>query len=172
MRLGIKGKQVLGVTSIVGAVVVVLSLMHLARLARVSLDESRARAELLANAIFHRAREVVASTARSATRRCAAIPACGRFSSRACTPKNVTFAAIVDAHGLAVAHADPALEGQPLPAAATSTRCCRAVAVYAAARDLSRPGAEPRVPAAAAARRRRVRIDPDRRVDAADPAAI
>ena len=47
MRLGIKGKQVLGVTTIVGAVVVVLSLMHLADLARVSLDESRARAELL-----------------------------------------------------------------------------------------------------------------------------
>jgi hypothetical protein len=30
MRLGIKGKQVLGVTSIVGAVVVILSLLHLA----------------------------------------------------------------------------------------------------------------------------------------------
>ena len=59
MHLGIKGKQVLGVTSIVGAVVVVLSLLHLARLARVSLEESRARAELVANAIFHRARAVV-----------------------------------------------------------------------------------------------------------------
>ena len=58
MRLGIKGKQVLGVTTIVGAVVVVLSLMHLARLAEVSLDESHARAELLGNAIIHRAREV------------------------------------------------------------------------------------------------------------------
>ena len=48
MRLGIKGKQVLGVTSIVAAVVVVLSLLHLANLARVSLQESKARAELLA----------------------------------------------------------------------------------------------------------------------------
>ena len=44
MRLGIKGKQVFGVTSIVGAVVLVLSVMHLAWLATVSLDESRARA--------------------------------------------------------------------------------------------------------------------------------
>src|SRR5262245_61604193 len=59
MRLGIKGKQVLGVTSIVGVVVVVLSVLHLSQLARVGLDESRARAELLANAVFHRAREVV-----------------------------------------------------------------------------------------------------------------
>ncbi len=37
MRLGIKGKQVLGVTTIVGAMVVVLSLMHLAQLAQVNL---------------------------------------------------------------------------------------------------------------------------------------
>ena len=51
MRLGIKGKQVLGVTSIVGAVVVLLSLLYLGDLARVSLEESSARAELVANAI-------------------------------------------------------------------------------------------------------------------------
>ena len=63
MRLGIKGKQVLGVTSIVVVVVVVLSAMNLARLARVSLDESHARAELLANAIYHRAQQVVVSGA-------------------------------------------------------------------------------------------------------------
>ena len=89
MRLGIKAKQVLGVTSIVGAVVVILSLLHLATLARVSLEESRARAELLANAIFHRAREVVVDLSRGPIRtvRCAAIPACGRSSSRASSPK-------------------------------------------------------------------------------------
>ena len=51
MRLGIKGKQVLGVTSIVGAVVVLLSLYFLSRLASVSLEESRARAVLIENAI-------------------------------------------------------------------------------------------------------------------------
>src|SRR2546429_3841426 len=59
MRLGIKGKQVLGVTSIVGAVVVVLSVLHLSKLASVSLDESRAQAELLAKAVFQRGRDVV-----------------------------------------------------------------------------------------------------------------
>src|SRR5205823_4265693 len=48
MRLGIKGKQVLGVTSTVAAVVVVLSLLHLANLAHLSLQESKARAQLLA----------------------------------------------------------------------------------------------------------------------------
>jgi len=59
MHLGIKGKQVLGVTSIVGAAVVLLSVYFLSRLASVSLDESQARAELIAKAIYQRAREVV-----------------------------------------------------------------------------------------------------------------
>ena len=59
MRLGIKGKQIAGVTAIVGVAIVVLSGLHVARLAEVVLHESHARGQLLANAIFHRAREVV-----------------------------------------------------------------------------------------------------------------
>ena len=59
MRLGIKGKQVLSVTLLVGAAVVTLSVLHLGNLARVSLAESQARAELLAGAIYSRAREVI-----------------------------------------------------------------------------------------------------------------
>src|SRR5947209_20256506 len=114
MRLGIKGKQVLGVTSIVGAVVVMLSLMHLARLASVSLDESRARAELVANAVYHRAREVVASGSDpyDALRRDTGLRAILESSLYS---KNVTFAAITDTEGRAVAHTEPSLEGQLLP---------------------------------------------------------
>ena len=70
MRLGIKGKQVLGVTSIVGAAVVVLSLLHLSRLARVSIDESVARAELLSHAIFQRARDLVVDDSDPFTYQC------------------------------------------------------------------------------------------------------
>ena len=114
MRLGIKGKQVLGVTSLVGVVVVILSLIHLARLASVGLEESRARAEMLANAIYHRAREVVnegvdpyrALRADSGLR---AILESNVYS------KNMIFAAIVDARGLTVVHADRSLEDQQLP---------------------------------------------------------
>jgi signal transduction histidine kinase len=113
MRIGIKGKQVLGVTTIVGTVVVILSLMHLARLAQVSLDESRARAELLANAIYHRARGVVTegTDPYAALRSDAGLRSILESSLYS---KNVTFASIVDVNGIAVAHADPAVEGQPL----------------------------------------------------------
>jgi signal transduction histidine kinase len=115
MRLGIKGKQVLGVTSIVGAVVVMLSLLHLARLARVSLDESKSRAELLAAAIFHRAREVVAEGA-DPYKALAGDPGLRSILESSLYSKNVTFASIVDVEGRAVAHADPTLEGQSQPA--------------------------------------------------------
>jgi signal transduction histidine kinase len=113
MRLGIKGKQVLGVTSIVGVVVVVLSVLHLARLASVSLDESRARAELLANAIYHRAQQVVVGGADplAALR---ADPGLRSILESSWYSKNVMYAALVDVQGIAVAHADRSLEGQPL----------------------------------------------------------
>src|SRR5260221_12899179 len=109
MRLGIKGKQVLGVTSIVGAVVILLSLLYLAGLARVSLDESRARAELIADAIFHRAREV-AATGTNPYQALRADPGLRSILESSLYSKNVTFAAIVDTKGNAIAHADPALE--------------------------------------------------------------
>jgi signal transduction histidine kinase len=117
MRLGIKGKQVLGVTSIVGVVVVVLSVLHLARLASVSLEESRARAELLANAVYQRARDVVSSSgdpgdAYGALRR---DPGLRSILESSAYSKHVTFAAIVDVKGVAVADADAAREGTALP---------------------------------------------------------
>jgi signal transduction histidine kinase len=113
LKLGIKGKQVLGVTSIVGLVVVVLSLMDLARLAQVSLDESRARAELLANLIFHRA-SAIAMDGADIRQALGGDPGLRSILQSSLYSKNVTFAAIADVNGVAIAHADPALDGKPL----------------------------------------------------------
>ncbi len=117
MRIGIKGKQVLGVTSIVAAVVVALSLLHLANLARVSLAESKARAELLANAIANRASEVIVKGADpyAALR---GDPGLRSILTSSLLAKDVMYAAIVDLDGHAFVHGDVGLEGQPLPAAA------------------------------------------------------
>src|SRR5437868_4391949 len=116
MRLGIKGKQVLGVTSLVGAVVVILSVLHLSRVARVSLDESAARAELIANAVFHRAFTVGAGTDADPYAALRADPGLRSILESSLYSKNVTYAALVDVNGVAVVHADRSLEGQPLPA--------------------------------------------------------
>src|SRR5438876_10276882 len=98
MRLGIKAKQVVGVTSIVGVVVVLLSLMHLAKLASVSLQESRARAVLLADAIYHRAREVVGAGA-DPYQALRGDPGLRSILESSLYSNNVTFAAIVDVNG-------------------------------------------------------------------------
>src|SRR5438093_11909995 len=115
MRLGIKGKQVLGVTSIVGAVVVLLSVLHLARLARVSLDESRARAELLWQAIYQRAREVV-NEGEDPYPGFRNDPGLRSILESSLNSKNVTFAAITDVTGAPVPHADRSQVATALPA--------------------------------------------------------
>jgi signal transduction histidine kinase len=114
VRLGIKGKQVLGVTLIVGAVAAGLSLMHLARLARVSLDESKSRAELVGKAIFHRAFQAV-QDARDPVQALKNDPGLRSIVESSVYAKNVVFAAIVDTTGVAVVHADPSKEGSQLP---------------------------------------------------------
>jgi signal transduction histidine kinase len=113
VRLGIKGKQVLGVTTIVGAVVVVLSLLQLSQLASVSLQESSARAEMLSQAIYHRARQVV-NASPDPYKALRSDPGLRSILESSLYSKIVTFAAIADVRGFAVAHADPSLEGQSL----------------------------------------------------------
>src|SRR4051794_39456049 len=104
MRLGIKAKQVVGVTSIVGAVVIVLSLFHVIRLARLGLAESQGRAELIAEAIAHRVRSVNADGG-DRDQALRADPGLRAILESSFYSKNVAFAAIVDQKGVAVAHA-------------------------------------------------------------------
>jgi signal transduction histidine kinase len=121
MRLGIKAKQVIGVTAIVGVVVVALIVWHVADLARVSVRESQARTDLLSKAIYQRASEVIGETpgggdvveALRADRGLQSILTSSLYAN------NVAYAAIVDVDGRAVAHADPALEGTIIPSAGT-----------------------------------------------------
>lgn len=117
MRIGIKGKQVLGVTLIVGVVVVALSVIHLARLASVSLAETQARAELVANAIYHRAREVVAEGVADPRAALRDDPGLRSILESSLYSNNVTSAAIADTGGTAVVHVFPTEQGRPVPTA-------------------------------------------------------
>ena len=114
MRLGIKTKQIAGVTAIVGLAIVVLSALHLTRLARVALHESHARAEMLANAIFHRAREVVTDTPAvySVLR---ADPGLRAMLESSIYGESIIDAAVLDPAGVIVAASDPDREGARLP---------------------------------------------------------
>jgi signal transduction histidine kinase/HAMP domain-containing protein len=117
MRIGIKAKQVAAVTSIVGLTVVALSLLQIASLARVSVQESRERANILINAIFHRAFQVVPHSANpyEALRDDPGLRSILESSNYS---KGITYAAIVDVSGVAIAHSDPTQVGKRLPPAA------------------------------------------------------
>src|SRR2546426_510973 len=108
MRLSIRAKQIAGVTAIVGIVVVILSAMHVARLARVGLHESEARGELLANAIFHRVRQIVTNTSDTSDpyQAIRTDPGLLALLQSSIYGESVTDAAILDADGVIVADSD------------------------------------------------------------------
>lgn len=116
MHLGIKAKQIGGVSLIVGLSVIALSLVHVTFVARVLLQESRARAELLADTIFQRAKDIVPGQADP----WAAIRADGGLRAileSSAFARNVTYAAICNVDGVAEAAWDPSREGKRLPPA-------------------------------------------------------
>ncbi len=116
MHLGIKAKQIGGVTLIVGLAVVALSVLHVTSVARVLLERTRTLGDVLADTIYIRAVDVVAGQADP----WAAIAADGGLRailrSGAVTPA-VVYAAICNVDDVAVAAWDPGLEGKRLPPA-------------------------------------------------------
>ena len=115
MRLGIKAKQIAAVTAIVGLAVVALSAVHATRLARVVLHESQARGELLANTIFHRAREVVVAGTGDPYGPLRSDPGLRAMLESSIYGESVTDAAILDRQGIVRASSDPTQEGKALP---------------------------------------------------------
>jgi signal transduction histidine kinase len=118
MRLSLKARQVAAVTSIVGAAVVVLGGLYVTGVARVRLEESRAGGRFLANAIYHRTREVVAASAdpHAALRE---DPGLRSILESSAYSRNVTYAAIVDAGDIVLAHSDAGRAGERLPEVAS-----------------------------------------------------
>ena len=113
MHLGIKAKQIGGVTLIVGLAVVMLSLVHLSALVHVSLVESRARGDLLKYSIYQRATAVVPGSANPYQ----ALHDDGGMRNileSSIYAKSTLYAAICDTHDVAVASSDPFLEKKPL----------------------------------------------------------
>jgi signal transduction histidine kinase len=113
MALSIKQKQVLGVTSIVVLVVLVLSAMQLTTLTRTLLQQSRDRAELIAMSIGHSVAElkVTEETAYQQLRR---DPRVQTALETALYSDDVVYAAILDRDGIVIAHSDRSRIGERL----------------------------------------------------------
>jgi signal transduction histidine kinase/HAMP domain-containing protein len=116
LHLGIKAKLVFGVSIIFGLAVVVQMLIYAVTVSGGGFGESRHRAELLAETVFSRAKDVVPGAAEPY----AALAADGGLRTiltSAATTINLTYAAICKPDGVVVAGWPSSLEGRPLPAA-------------------------------------------------------
>jgi len=115
MRLSIKAKQVAGVISIAGLTAVVLSAYYLVSLARVRLEETQSRGELLADAAAHRARAVDIAGGQDPAAALAADEGLRSVLESSAYSTQLAYAAIVDSSGTIIAHSDSGLVGQRLP---------------------------------------------------------
>ena len=114
MRLSIKTKQVLGVTSIVALAVVVLSAFYIVLLARDRLQVNATYSAVLAKAIYQRAFPVV-RTGEDPTDALRADEGLHSMLESSLYVKELTYAAIVDTEDRAIAHSDSSLVGQVIP---------------------------------------------------------
>ena len=114
MRLGIRAKQIAGVTAIVGVAVVALSALHVARLADVIVGESHQKAQVLARTILHHVSMLPIDPADpyAVLRNDRGLRS---ILEASIYDQNVTDAAILDASGVVVMDREPAHIGQVLP---------------------------------------------------------
>jgi signal transduction histidine kinase/PAS domain-containing protein len=113
--LSIKSRQVAGVTSLVVLIVATLSAYHLATLARMDLKETARDGDMLLQAIYQRARDVVSGSEDpySALEQDGGIRSL--LESAFAYSRGVTYAAIVNRDGVAVVHNLPTEEGKHIP---------------------------------------------------------
>src|SRR6476619_3771945 len=114
MRASLRARQTAAVTLLIALAMSVLSVQHLANLARAGLEDSRGIGALLGRMIYQRAREAVAEGGDPAVALRTDQGIRSILASTAAFGRNVTYAAVVDNNGVVIAHSFPSIEGQTL----------------------------------------------------------
>ncbi len=112
MRASLRVRQTAAVTLLIALAMIVLSLQHVANLARVGLEDSRGIGDLLGRTIYQRARDAIAAGGDPASSLGNDAGIRSILESTAAYSRNVTYAAVVDNEGRAILHSFPAAEGQ------------------------------------------------------------
>jgi signal transduction histidine kinase len=114
--VSIKAKQVAGVTTLVVVIVAILSAYHLSTLSDFLLQDTASRARLLSDALYQSAFQVVREAPKDPYKALQDDRGIRSIlQSIIGYSENVTYAAIINADGIAVAHAIQTREGSPLP---------------------------------------------------------
>jgi signal transduction histidine kinase len=116
MRVSLRARQTAAVTLLIALAMIALSVLHLANLARVGLEDSRGIGDLIGRMIYQRARDAIAvgGDPVAALRSDQGIRSI--LESTAVYGRNVTYAAVVDNESRAITHSFPAAEGQRIEA--------------------------------------------------------
>jgi hypothetical protein len=114
MRLGIRTKQIAGVTTIIAVTVVALSALYVTQLAEAVLGENEKLAQLLAKQIYQRAFEVARQAAADPYEALRQDPGLRSILQSTVYGDVLSGAAIIDTNGLVVASDDESLIGMPL----------------------------------------------------------
>ena len=167
MRLGIKAKQIAAVTAIVGLAVVVLSARARRAPGAASCCTKARRAASCSPtpSSIARARSSSSPT-RIRTRRCASDPGLRAILESSIYGESVTGAVDPRHQAIVRASSDPTQEGMPLPPRADLATLVNASALEQLRRDLLARRPHARSAAADVARRRSLRLDSHRRLDA------
>jgi len=114
MRVSLRARQTAAVTLLIALAMTVLSVQHLANLARVGLENSRGIGDLIGRMIYQRARDAIAAGGDPAESLRTDQGIRSILESTAVYGRNITYAAVVDTEGRAIAHNFPAAEGQTI----------------------------------------------------------
>lgn len=138
----VRARQIAGVTSLVGLIVLTLTLMQLSAVSRITLEETGSRAELVANSIYQSAFSALMDPDGALVSADPAAVLRGDSGIRAILDSaigysdNVIYAAVVDDANRAVVHSDPEREGatmspgEPFATLVTKGPIARMKAIY------------------------------------------
>ncbi len=117
--MGFRGKQIATLTLVAAAVALATSLVNLAALARLTVDETRSRAELLAETLYHQAARVIRQHGREEIEEAlSSDPSLASYAEGVVGySPTIMYVAITERGNRALVHSNPTSKGDPVPGA-------------------------------------------------------
>jgi PAS domain S-box-containing protein len=117
--VGFRGKQITTLTLVAATVALATSIVNLSALARLTIAETRSRAELLAETLYHQASRVIRQHGRDGIDEALSTdPSLASYAEGVVGySPTIMYVVITGAKGLALVHSNPTARGEPVPPA-------------------------------------------------------
>ena len=117
--MGFRGKQITTLTLVAATVALATSIVNLSALARLTIAETRSRAELLAETLYHQASRVIRQHGRDGIDEALSTdPSLASYAEGVVGySPTIMYVVITGAKGLALVHSNPTARGEPVPPA-------------------------------------------------------